>query len=77
MLNIAFRAGAVEAGAKLRYGSTKMMRPLAAPAPQYCKQILTARLGRIYLTLFFCLVSEEEATDEAKYHQHLKQVLQY
>jgi hypothetical protein len=37
MLNITFTAGAVEAGAALRYGSgsTKMMLQLAAPASQH------------------------------------------
>jgi hypothetical protein len=36
MLNIKFGTGAVGAGSRYGSGSTKMMRLLAAPAPQHC-----------------------------------------
>jgi hypothetical protein len=55
MLNITFRAGVVEARAASHYGSgsTKIMRPLAAPAPQtLCKSVFKENITTQTQTFF-------------------------
>jgi hypothetical protein len=53
MLNITFGAFVAGAGAASRYGSgfTKMMRLLAAPAPQHCFSVVYFIQYNVYMLL--------------------------